>query len=184
MADRGGIQLLSETRKRIEIRTPGENRLRTWGILLLVLVLCVFFVCKWYSRSLNTQIATLDGQLTDLEQKRDKEAEKTLLTFNKQADLMAELLKNHIFWSRAFSKLERMLQNSIRLKTFSGSAAKQSFQFTAQAPLYSAIARQIASFMADGGVQDVIIGGIKSSNLGVLDFMAEIQFKKEDFLKK
>lgn len=184
MADRGGIQLLQETRRRIEIKTPGENRLQTWGILLLVLVLGIFFGCKWYAGTLNAQIATLDGQLTALEQERDKDAEKALLTYNKQAALMMELLKNHIFWSHAFSKLEHLLQGSVRLKTFSGSADKQSIMFSAQAPSYSVIAKQIASFMADSGVEDVVIDGIKSSSLGALDFAAEMQFKKEDFLKR
>jgi hypothetical protein len=184
MSDRGGIQLLPETRKRIEIKTPGENRLIVIGAVIFAVVASIFFACKLYAQTLNDKLATFDKQLIDIEQKRDKDAEKMLITYNKQAALMSELLKNHIFWSRAFDKLERMTQGEIRLKSFSGSSSKGSFMVAAQAPSYSAIARQVASSLSDKGVQDVIMGGIKVGNLGVLDFSAEIMFKKEDFLKQ
>src|SRR4030042_3279614 len=120
MADRGGIQLLPGTQKRVEITTPGENRLLTGGIVAIVIILAVFVGVKMYAEVLPTQLAGLDQRLLDIEQGRDKTAEQQLLTYNQQATLMESLLKNHIFWSQAFGRLERVLQGQVHLTTFSG----------------------------------------------------------------
>ncbi len=183
MADRGGIQLLPGTQKRVEITTPGENRLLTGGIIAIVIILATFVGLKMYAQVLTTRLAGLDQQLLDVEQGRDKTAEQQLLTYNQQATLMESLLKNHIFWSQAFSRLERVLQGQVHLTTFSGSTAKQSITFSGSAASYSVIARQIASFLADDSVQDVQVKGIKASNVGSLDFGMDVLFKKDKFLK-
>ncbi len=184
MADHGGIQLLPETRRHIEIRTPGENRLLTIGVIAIVVMLAAYVGFRIYEQSLTSDLATVDGQLLTLEQTRDKATEQELLTFNQQATLMGTLLKNHVFWSQVFTRLERMLQGQVQLASLSGSVAKQDISFTAHAGSYSDVAHQIASFLADDEITDVTIGGIKAVNTGGVDFTMTVQFAKQLLLKQ
>src|SRR3989344_4888324 len=175
MTDRGGLQLLPENRKRIDIKIPGENKFIYIGVVLIVLWL--------YSNKLANQITANDEQLATMEKQRDKKAEQNLITLSKQVDITNQILKNHIYWSVGLSKIESALQNNIQFKSFSGILSEESFHVRALSDNYTTIAKQLAAFVADDSTKDVTLDGVSALTSGKLDFNAKIKFDKTKFLK-
>jgi len=184
MSDKGGIQLLPETRKKIDIRIPGENRLISFGVSLTVFVLAITAGLWWYSSRLQAQIASADEQMTSLEKQRDKKAEQNLITLAKQVDITNQALNKHVYWSTAFSKIESALQNNVQFKSFSAISGEQTLHIRALSDNYATIAKQLASFVADDAIKDVTLDGVSTLTNGKLDFNAKIYFDPVKFLKK
>ena len=183
MADRGGLQLLPETRKRIDIKIPGENRLISIGITLLVLVAVLYGGLWWYSESLTTRIGDADTQILALEKQRNKEAEQNLITLSKQIDITNQILNKHAYWSAGLSRIESALQNNVQFKSFSAVSGEEGFQIRALSDTYATLAKQIAAFIADDAIKDITLDGVNTLTSGKLDFNAKITFDKAKFLK-
>lgn len=177
-----GIQLLAETRKRIDIKVPGENRLLGLGVGFLILVSAVYAGLKIYTNKLEGEMTSLDIQLTAIQ--HDKKAEDELFALSKQTGVVEQYLKNHIFWTQALGKISNDLQPQVQLKSLSASLVKGDIDFTAQAPSYSIVARQIATFLADGGVKDAALSNAKSNNGGGVEFSVNLLFDPAQYLKK
>ena len=66
MPNPGGIQLLPETRKKIEVKMPGENRLLTIGTILLVLVMVLFVGLKSLTHGYEQQVREKNAAIVDI----------------------------------------------------------------------------------------------------------------------
>lgn len=184
MADKGGLQLLPESRRRIDVNIPGQNRPITLSVALLVLVAFVYGLLTWYSGSLDTKIADADNQLASIDHQRDKISEKNLLTLSKQMAITGQIINNHTFWSTAFGKLEAGLAGSVQFKSFSAVASDNTMHIRALADTYATIARQLAAFAGTDGVADVNLDGVSTLTSGKLDFNVKMVFDPIKFLKK
>jgi len=183
MADKGGIQLLPETRKRIDVSMPGENRLLHIGYGVIVAVALLFGAAKGMTHSLRGQVETQNASLAKLNQERDKVAEEQLISLGKQSVLINSFLSGHIFWSIALTKIEKALQQQVQFSTLNASLDKHEITFTAQAPSYTIIARQIASLVADDGIKDVQISNAKAVNNGRYEFVVKLIIDDAKYLK-
>lgn len=184
MPDKGGLQLLPETRKKIDIKTPGENRLISVGVVLLIIVLALSGGLWWYGTSLASQVANADTQLVELEKRRDKKAEQNLLTLSKQVGITNQIIQKHTYWSTGFTKIESALQNNVQFKSFSATTGEESVSVHALADNYATIARQIAALVSDDALKDVSLNGVTSLTNGRLDFTLKLDFDSLKFLKK
>ena len=183
MADQGGLQLLPETRKKIEVITPGENRLVLAGGVVFLISAVLAGGLYFYANSLENKLTSLDTEIVALEQKRDKEAEQNILVFNKQISMLSGLLSNHAYWTTAFSKIEGLLQSQVQLNNMTTSLSNSRVDFGATASNYTTIARQIASFLSDESIQDVTLNRVNTLTNGQLEFNMQITFDKSKFLK-
>ena len=183
MADQGGLQLLPETRKKIEITTPGENRLITAGGVILLITLVFAGTLYFYMKSLENKLGTLDTEIAALEQRRDKQGEQNILIFNKQISMLSNILNSHAYWTTAFSKIEGLLQNQIQLNNMTTSLSDSKIDFGATAANYTTIARQIAAFLSDESVKDVALNRVNTLTNGQLEFNMQIIFDRTKFLK-
>lgn len=184
MADKGGIQLLSESRKKIEVFVPGSNRILNFGFGVLVLSLVIWGGLRWYRSYLTNSLTALDGELLALEQQRDKKTEQALSIFQKQNVLISEMLKKHLYWTEGFAKIEALLSPQIQFETFSASAIQNTIDFKALAANYTAIAKQIAAFTSSASIEDVTLSNVANLTNGKLQFNMNIKFKPETFLSK
>ena len=182
MADKGGLQLLPENRKRIDIKIPGENRLIELGAGLIAIILVVSAGLWWYSGSLNAQITSDDAQLASLEKSRDKGAEQKLITFSKQVSITNQLLQSHVYWSTGLSKVEAALQGNVQFKSLSAVLSEDSLHIRALSDNYTTIAKQLAAFVADDSIKDVTLDGVSTLTNGQLDFSAKVSFDPVKFL--
>ncbi len=183
MADKGGLQLLPETRKRIEVKVPGENRMVYIGSALLVLVLLAYAGLYMYRSSLQVSISDADNQLAALEKQRNKKSEAALLTVSKQVATTSQILRNHTDWSIGLSKIEAATKSNVQFKSFSGIVSDGSFHIHAWTDNYATIAQQIAAYVADDAVKDISLDSVTSLTSGKLDFSAKITFDPAKFVK-
>ncbi len=183
MADKGGLQLLPETRKRIEIKVPGENRWIYTGMVLCALVLAIYGGLWSYQNNLNNKISDIDNQLTSLENQRNKKTEGALLVIAKQLKLVSDVFDNHLYWTTGFSKIEASMQNKVQFKSLVSDKTGL-FRMHAVSDNYTTIAKQLAAFVADDSVKDVILNNVSTLNNGQLDFNAQITFDKSKFLAR
>ena len=176
-----GFQFLPETRTKIDIKVPGENKLLGFGVTLFILSILVAGGLYYYKDSLETKITDLNGQITALENQRDKKAEAAIITYNKQAKVISQMLDSHIFWTKAFSKLESLTNGQVIINGLTGTTDDGKISFQAFAPSYTIVARQVASFTSDDSIVDINIGEIKSSTDGKLEFGITLLVDKSKF---
>jgi Tfp pilus assembly protein PilN len=184
MADQNGLQLLPETRRKIEVKVPGENRLIYLGTAILILMFVLTGGLYFYK---NTQEATkddLDSQIIKLEKDRDKKVESNLLTLSKQLSLISTLLDSHVAWSKALGKVESLLQPQVQFETFSAAVSDNRFEFKALATNYTVVARQIAAFVSDDSIKDIALNNVHVLTSGKLEFSVKLQFDKTKFIKE
>lgn len=180
--DQNGLQLLPETRRKIEVKIPGENRLIYIGVAILVLMLALSTALFFYKNSLEDKLSGLDADLASVERSRDKKAEANILTLNKQLSLVSNLVNSHVTWSKALSKIESLLQPQIQFLSFSAAIAENRFEFKALAPNYTVIAKQISAFASDESIKDLALNNVHVLTTGKLEFSVKIEFDKNKFL--
>ena len=184
MPDQNGLQLLPETRRKIDIKVPGENRLIYAGITILVIMLVLVGGLYFYKNNLESKKTELDAKIISLEKDRDKKAEANLLTLSKQLTLISTLLDSHVVWSKAFSKVEGLLQPQVQFLSFSAAVSDNRFEFKALATNYTVVARQIAAFVSDDSIKDIALTNVHVLTSGKLEFSIKIEFDKTKFIKE
>jgi len=182
MPEGGLIQLLPETRRKLEIKLPGENRPVYLAMGFLVLVFLVFGGLKIYSSSLKDNLTSLDQEATALETKRDRAFESELLVLNKRFALSSGLINEHIVWSGALSKLQNLMPKQSQMDTFFADTQAGKIELKGKAISYTVIAQQIASFLTDESVVDIDLNKINSLSSGMLEYDMKIVFDKNKFL--
>lgn len=183
MPDQNGLQLLPESRKKIEIKVSGENRLIYTGISVLVLVLILTGGLYFYKGTLEDKKIGLDAGITNLEKERDKKAESNILTLNKQLSLISRLLDSHVLWSKALAKIEGLLQPQVQFLSFSAAVSDNRFEFKARAVNYTVVAKQIAAFVSDDSIKDINLTNVHVLTDGKLEFNIRLDFDKTKFLR-
>ena len=117
-----------------------------------------------------------------LEQKRDKKREQNLILLNDRLVVAKQLLENHIYWGRALSQIESLLQDQVQLKIIGGTVLENRINIEGEAVGYTILARQIAAFLSGEGILDVSIGKATSLPTGRLGFEMRIDFDKLKFM--
>lgn len=132
------------------------------GVTFAIVVIVLYAILSGYTASLNDQVASLDGQLDQSEKSRDKQVEQLLMDAQKQSSVMRSLLSGKIYWSQALSTMEQMTQSSVTFTRLVGSVTDGTIKFSATAPDYATVARQIAAFSSGPGIRDVSIDSVKT----------------------
>lgn len=184
MANLGGLQLLPETRRKIEIKAPGQNRSLIFGTIVSVLFLGFYFGLSAYKQSLFSTLSSIDEKLAELERSRDKQLETQLLDLSGQLTVANPLLSSHFFWSDAFLKIQNLVQPQVQFKSVNTEALSGKILINALAANYTTIARQIASFYTIDSVTDLLLNKVQSQPTGQLEFSMSLTFDQKKLLMK
>lgn len=184
MANAGGLQLLQQTRKKIEFHTPGQNKLLILSFLALIVTGGAYAGLLSYRTSLFNEAQAIDQQLASVEQQRDKAAEERLLSLQKQLAVVGPLLSDHIAWSDALIRIQNLLEPKIQFISFHADVLKQSISIKAQADNYSTIAKQVAALYREPAITDIVLNRITSVSTGRVEFDMELSFNRAKFLQK
>jgi len=182
MPYKGGVQLFPESAKRIGPER-GSNTYVVLGIVLIAATFVAYVVLGSYQRSLTDTLAVIDGALVNIENQRDESRENKLVDAKRQSELIGRMLSQQTYWSKAFDLVERLMASGISLTTLQASSKQGQVQFTALAPNYASVARQMAAFLSDALLKDVVLTGIRASNAGQLEFSGSL-FLTTDALKQ
>lgn len=183
MADIGGIQLLPDTKRKIEYNAPGRNRLLILSFLFAGLLALVYGGLLFYKGYIKDDLDGINDQLVTLERSRDKNYEDRLINLKKNLAVVMPLLKNHIFWSSGLVKIQNLIVPQVQFDSLSVSLEKKEYSFKAFASSYADVAKQIAAFNADSNVTDLTIGRITSNSNGRVDFSIVLKLNTDTLLK-
>lgn len=178
----GTIQLLPETRRKLDIKIPGENRPLYLGLAVLGLVILVFAGLKVYASILTNSLVSLNNQALELEKKRDRDFEKNLLVLKKRFSSAQTLVANHIVWSNALTKIQSLTPPQSQMDTFFADTQATKIELKGRAPSYTVVAQQIASFLSDGAITDIDLNKVTSLSTGLLEYEMKIIFDKDKLL--
>jgi hypothetical protein len=184
MADQGGLQLLPEARKRLEIKVPGQRRFFNISISVFILVAAAAAGSWYYKGKLEEEFSVLDVQLENIDKARDRSAEDRLFTLNRQLRLVSGFLNEHVFWSAGFRRLEKILKPAVQLENVSVSLDNKEIQFRAVAKDFVTISKLLASFASEDGIIDVNLNESTLLPQGVVSFNVKVKFDRAKFLKK
>ena len=184
MNGKDGLKLLPGTKRKLGIKVPGENRFLYIGSAILGAVLVTMFALGHYQSSLEKQLGQLNDQLVESERTRDKKGEQNLKIRKERMMLVSNILEEHIYWTKAFSLIESLLQSQVRFKSFSGFTDDSKIGIQGQAANYTVLAKQLAAFFTDRSVVDISLGKVSVSPEGVVEFGLEITFDKSRLIQK
>ena len=184
MNGRDGLKLLPGTKRKLGIKVPGENRFLYIGSAILGAVLVTMFALGHYQSSLERQLGQLNDRLVESERTRDKKGEQNLKILKERMTLVSNILEEHIYWTKAFSLIESLLQRQVRFQSFSGFTDDSKIGIQGQAANYTVLAKQLAAFFTDRSVVDISLGKSSVSPEGVVEFGLEIKFDKLKLIQK
>src|SRR3989344_6441513 len=182
MEQGGTISLLPESRRKLDISIPGENRPFYYGGAVLLLVLLIFGALKLYTSSLTGRLAEMENEINAIETQRDTKFEKEALLLNKQFSLVGDLLQKHLIWSNVLIGLQNLTEPQSQLKSVLGDATEGKMEITGSAATFTTVAKQIAALLSHEGVVDVSLNKVSTFSGGVLEYSVKVIFDKNKFL--
>lgn len=182
MQEGGTISLLPESRRRLDIKVPGENRPLYFGGAVVLLVLIIFGGLKLYHSSLVNKLMEIENEISAGEAKRDKKFEKEAILLNKQFSLVGDLLQNHPVWSNVLITVQSLTPPQTQLKTVLGDITENKVEMVGRAPSLTTIAKQIAALLGNEGVLDVSLDKVATYSTGVLEYSLRVVFDRNKFL--
>ena len=175
---------MPENQRRPSLRSyTSGNTYFYFAVFLGAVILVVSATLNGYVANLRSQIDTLDGQMLTSEQGRNKDQEKQFLAASKQSQILKQLLAGKLYWSQALDNVQQLMQSSVTLTSLNADADKGVISFQGTANSYADVARQIASFVAATGVQDIAVKNIKSTPQGV-QFSCDLTIDTKAMLQK
>lgn len=184
VAPTGGIQLLPQTRKKIDVVVPGQTRNLVLSFFILILVGVGYFLLLNYRNGLFKQVDDLNAQIKQIDDSRDISKEAELLQLAKQLVGINTLVSNHVTWSQAFAKFHKLILPQVTLRSLSASVDRKKFSISGTTDNYASVARQVAAFYADPDIVDIDVGQVSVQTSGRVDFSMEIEFKPNQYLRK
>ncbi len=160
------------------------------GILALVLVILTLLIyggLNFYGQSLDKQLNDIKSQLEETNKQRDVAFEKEVISLEKSLKNLKILLKNHIYWSDFFAKLENLVVPQVSFSNFKAEFKDdKSINLTlkGRTSSYTQLAKQMASFGQEPLVSDITVSGITIGAQGGVEFTLNINLLKDVFLKK
>lgn len=181
MANQGGLQLLPETRKSITVTIPGENRMLYIGIVFAIISALVAGGLWFLRQQKISELDELLAKITVVNKKIDEKATivEKVTTLSKQTSVVAQLLKDHIYWTTALSYLESAVSPQTEIDSIQGGLAKKEIVMTVFSSSFTAIAKQIASFNSDPNIVRVEVGKINVETTGRLKYSINLTVNKE-----
>jgi len=182
MDRRDQLQLLPGTKKRLGIKVKGENRFLYIGSAILGAVIVSMFALGRYQTNLEDQLTQVNDQISIVEKSRKKSEEVGLKVLQQRLSLISELIDSHTYWTKGLTSIAGLMQNDVRLESFSGDANLGSIGIAVQASSYAALARQVASFLTESAISDLSFGKTNTTSEGLVETSITIKFNRE-FIK-
>jgi|SRR3989344_2821494 len=182
MARNQDIQLLQETRTRLDLEVNGGKKLLVIGAGVLIASIVWVLVLEGHKNSLENDITRIDSELTTLEANRDKKFENDLITLDRQLSVISGLLDKHTYWSNVIVKMEKLLQDRVQITRIELKESS-TVDLDGLAANYSTVAKQIAAFLTDSSVEDVGLRGVRANNAGLIEFTMQVKIKPQSLLR-
>jgi len=159
------------------------------GVFMTVLVLLSLLIYGglfFYGKSLKVNLEDLKIQAEELNKKRDVDFEKEVILLEKALGNLKIVLKNHLYWSNLFSKLEQLTVPQLSFSDFRGTIESDgsiSLSLEGNVPGYTYLAKQMVSLGQEELVSNIEVSSINLGTKGGIEFVLNINFLKDILLK-
>lgn len=175
MADsNGGLQLLPETRRKIDVYIPGQNRWLALGLGWVILVVLVWGGLWFYRHAVEGKIADADRALKQIDDSRQPADEAKLLQLKAAITAAKPVLAGHVVWSTALARVQGLVLPAVQFDNLSAKLDKQEYNFKAFASSFVTVAKQIAAFYSDDAITNLEIGRLTARPDGKVEFTAKL----------
>lgn len=176
------IQLLSGSRRKLEVKVPGENRPLYIGLVFLAVAGGLWGGANFYFASLRDQLINLDGELAALESSRDRASEQAILVLDKRLALADGLVSNHLVWSEVLKKIQAATPLAVQFLGLRTNGTDGWADIQATAPSYTVVAKHLAALLADPIFIDISLNKISGLPSGFLEYSFKVSFNKQKLL--
>lgn len=156
------------------------------GIILVLLILSLLFYggLLLYENSLNKSLDKINEEIRIIDRERDLETEEKLINLDRKLGVLQDLFKNHVYWSKFFSKIEELTipQAYFPQVSFVISGGSIKVNLSGNTLSYTTLAKQMVSFQEESSVEGVSVSGIALSNEGGVNFKLKVNFSKNVLL--
>jgi hypothetical protein len=156
---------------------------KTGGIILalLILSLLIFGGLLFYKNKIKTNLEDINQEITNLESKRDNSSEFSIYYADKKINLVQNLFKDHVYWSKLFVKIQELVVPEVYFSDLKSTFFEDKLEvvLTGKATTYTALAKQMTGFKEDPLVEKISLTGTTLSEAGGVDFDFSIVFKKD-----
>lgn len=183
MPDSGGLQLIPQTKRKIEIHRPGQNKFLFISLGVLVIFSALALLSSWYKSSIESKIEEVNLKISEVENESRALAEekREIKILANQFNTIRSLIDQHIFWSRGLALLEANIRPDVEFVSMNANTTEDKISLNGRASNYSSVARQIAALFREPSIKNVAVSGISaSSELGV-EFDLLIEFDQKTF---
>ncbi|MEK7506909.1 MAG: hypothetical protein AAB566_02560 [Patescibacteria group bacterium] len=180
----GELQLLPETKKKIEFSAPGQSQLLVFAAVFFGLLLAGYGGLIYYNTVVLGKIDGVNAALDQVEKSRNRKDEDKLLKLKNDLAIVQPLLENHVYWSAAFERVQKLVQPAVQFNSLTVKLDRNEYAFKAVTGSYVTIAKQIAAFYTDDTITDVAVGKITSLPNGRIEFDVQLILDTEKVLKK
>lgn len=186
MADSGGLQLIPQKKRTVEIRRPGENRLLYIGGAILLVFGGIGFAMSQYRGSVESGITEVTAQIEQVaaESRALREDKQKLRILASQLSTATTLVENHIFWTKGLQRVENRLRGDIQITALNANIQDKQLDIRAKSRSFTAIARQISSFYQDNAVLDVSLSRSSANTDGTIEFSMFVKFNEFTFARE
>ena len=159
---------------------------KTGGIalILFILSLLIYGGLFFYSQALDKKLESVKQEITTLDSKRDSTTESAIDTADKKLELIEGLFKDHFYWSKLFSEIEKAVVPQVYFSEskFNFAEEKVNLLLSGSAKGYTAVAQQMVSFKENSSVEEIEVSNIRLNDSGGVEFDLAIVFSKSILL--
>lgn len=156
------------------------------AVALIMLSLLVYGGLFFYNKSLNNQLGEFHAQIEEIDKQGDDEFEKEVKFLDSALKSLKTILKNHLYWSSVFSKIEELVVPQVSFSSFKGILKEDdsiNLILNGITSGYTYLAKQMVSFNQEELVSGVEVSGISIGTEGGIEFSLDINFLKDILLK-
>ena len=161
-----------------------------WSVLVIILImlsLLIYGGLIFYKKELEKDLSSFQDVVDELNKKRDKDFEERAMSLDGALKDLKVILKNHVYWSDLFSKLETLTVPEVVFSEFDSALEKDGSiktELKGQTAGYTYLAKQIRSFEQEQVISGVEIEKISLGTEGGIEFNMTVIFEKDVLLKE
>ena len=186
MADiSGDFQILPQQRdQKLSFTAVPKSKSVLYAGLVMGFFLLVYGAFYFFNDRLDKQLATLDGQLTEIQNNRNTQKEGRLLQIGRQLTVFNELIRMHSYWSEGLNGFFRLIKPQVRFESLEMNGEKGTLNIKATTDSYESVAQQLSIFYKNNDIQDVSFGGMSSDESGKINFVFVVTLDLNKFIYK
>ncbi|MFH1129211.1 MAG: hypothetical protein V1686_00530 [Patescibacteria group bacterium] len=149
-------------------------------LILLILSLLTYGGFFFYKKQIQKNLDGINQEIKNLESKRSSDLEKSIYGADKKMNLVENIFKGHVYWSKFLTKIEELVVPQVYFSEskFGIVGNQVDVILSGSAKTYTGLARQMVAFSEDPSVEKIELTETTLNEDSGIDFGFSILFSK------